>query len=77
MKTLADICDWSGIKKYLNIINKKGFHTNKLIPLSFFALEDETLNHLERAKTCSKSFSKEESLKLEINKNYKIKKIFF
>ena len=72
LKTLADICDWSSIKKYLNIIKKKEKIYLNLRPFTLLALEDEPLNHLERAKNTSKSFSLKESSNIKINNNQKL-----
>ena len=77
LKTLADICDWSSIKKYLNIIKKKEKIYLNLRPFTLLALEDEPLNHLERAKNTSKSYPLKESSNIKINNNLKIRVGYF
>ena len=65
------------MKKYLNIIKKKEKIYLNLRPFTLLALEDEPLNHLERAKNTSKSYSLKESSNIKINNNSKIRVGYF
>jgi len=70
MKLSADICDWKSVKSCFKEINSQKL-TKNISPFSFLSIEDNPINHLQRAKIASKQRFKTNTLEIKTFKNKK------
>lgn len=70
MKLSADICEWNSVKSCFREINSQKL-TKNTSPFAFLSIEDNPINHLQRAKNASKQRFKTKAIEIKTFKNKK------
>ena len=70
MKLSADICDWKSVQSCFKEINCQKFNSN-ISPFAFLSVEDNPINHLQRARNASKQRFKTKATEISTFKNEK------
>ena len=63
MKLSADICDWKSVKNCFKEINCQKLTTN-ISPFAFLSIEDNPVNHLQRARNASQQRFKSKAIEI-------------
>ena len=69
MKLSADICEWESVKCFKEINSQK--LTKNISPFAFLSIEDNPINHLQRAKIASNQRFKTNTIELKTFTNKK------
>ena len=70
MKLSADICEWKSVKKCFREINSQKL-TGNISPFAFLSIEDNPINHLQRARITSNQRFKTKTIEIKTFTNKK------